>query len=68
MPEKEKPKKSSISQGIKKSNNQKSNTQIRATITKIEKAEESEMDLPNISEYPTLAKFEEDNKGLNSIY
>ena len=67
MPEKEKLKNSSIRKGIKKSYTQKSNAQIRATITKIEKAEESEMDLPNISEYPTLTNFEEDNKGLSDI-
>ena len=67
MPVKEKLKNSSIKKGIKKSYTQKSNIQIRAAITKVEKSEESIIDLPKISEYPTLTNLEEDNKALSDI-
>ena len=55
MPEnKNKNLKTSIKKEIKKSYTQKSNVQIKAYITKVEKDEESIPDISSCDDYPTL--------------
>ena len=68
MPEnKNKNLKTSIKKEIKKSYTQKSNVQIKAYITKVEKDEESIPDISSCDDYPTLVDLVENEKALNEI-
>ena len=60
-------KNSSIKKEMKKSYTQKTYNTIRATITKVEKDEESITDLQNIDEYPTLKNLLKEEKSLREI-
>ena len=60
-------KNSSIKKEMKKSYTQKTYNTIRATITKVEKDEESITDLQNIDEYPTLKNLLKEEKSLRDI-
>ena len=60
-------KNSSIKNNLKKSNTTKMVSLIRATITKVEKEEDSLPDISGINDYPILDELSEDEKTLNEI-
>ena len=67
MPQNKKLQTSQIKKELKKSYTQKGDIQIKPTITKIEKSEESHIDISNIEDYPTLTNFVQEEIALNEV-